>query len=130
MINELPQIGDKYLITTNEWFYAPDGQSYRAVYGKINKIVSDSELLGMVTNRHSTNWYLHIGNMIVAGCQIYYAIKTDNCSKEKPYYDLEYEGKITEVESMSRIYFAEEPHTEITKEDAPDFAMITAKECR
>ena len=72
----------KYLITTDAWFLAPDGKIYRAVWGDV-KIVEDT-FLGLKTNRNSANWYAKVGNetkhIIVAGCQIHYAIKCD----EKP----------------------------------------------
>jgi len=74
------QIGKKVLLTTNDWFRAPDGNSYKAVYGTIKAVLSDNEFLGIKTNRHSTNWYVEIGNMTVAGCQVFYAVETDKCS--------------------------------------------------
>lgn len=68
-------IGDKLLVTTDNWFIGTDGQEYRAVWGTVNGIFDDKESLGVSTNRNSTNWYLSIGNMLIAGCQIHYAIK-------------------------------------------------------
>ena len=91
--------GKKYLITTHNWFLAPDGQEYRAVYGTVK------EFLGIDTNRHSTNWYVTIGDMIVAGCQVYYAIEAASCSKTHCKRSVEYEGKIVDQrEACSRIY--------------------------
>lgn len=72
------QIGDNALITTNDWFYAPDGKKYKAVFGQVKGIEKTEDVLGIKTNAKSTNWYLLIGNMIVAGCQIHYAVKTDS----------------------------------------------------
>ena len=70
----------KYLITTDAWFVAPDGRQYKPVWGEV-KILEDS-FLGVKTNRNSTNWFAMIGNdsnhVIIAGCQIYYALKSDN----------------------------------------------------
>lgn len=70
----------KYLITTDNWFYAPDGKQYRSVWGDI-QIVSDS-ILGIKTNVRSSNWFAKIGSednhVIVAGCQIHYACKSEN----------------------------------------------------
>ena len=43
----------KYLITTDDWFYAPDGKKYKSVWGEV-KILED-EVLGITTNRNSTN---------------------------------------------------------------------------
>jgi hypothetical protein len=72
----------KYLITTDAWFIAPDGKQYKSVWGEV-KIVDDS-ILGIKTNKNSSNWFAIIGNedrqVIIAGCQIHYAIK----SEEKP----------------------------------------------
>lgn len=69
----------KYLITTDGWFYAPDGKQYRAVWGEV-EIVEDT-VLGVKTNRNSSNWYAKVGSdknhIIVAGCQIHYAVKTE-----------------------------------------------------
>lgn len=66
-----------YLITTDNWFYAPDGKMYRAAWGQVT--VLEDNVLKIKTNRNSTNWYLQIGYgeklMIIAGCQIHYAIK-------------------------------------------------------
>ena len=73
----------KYLITTFEWFTAPDGRQYKAVWGEVT-ILDDSRTLGVKTNAKSTNWYARVegekNHMIVTGCQIQYAIQTD----EKP----------------------------------------------
>lgn len=75
---------EKYLITTNSWFYAPDGKQYRGAWGSV-KIFEDS-FLGIKTNRNSSNWYLKVGSndkhIIIAGCQIHYAIKCNNKPKE------------------------------------------------
>lgn len=116
MQENTPKIGDKYLVTTNNYFFAPDGQQYTAVFGTIKNIWPDHEILGIQTNRHSTNWYLQIGNMIVAGCQIYYAIKTDVCSKENYVREVTHELKISICDSgESRIYFADECKSQVTK---------------
>lgn len=41
----------KYLITTNNWFYAPNGHKYKAIWGEV-RIIDDS-FLGIKTNRGS-----------------------------------------------------------------------------
>jgi len=102
------KIGQKALVTTSEWFYAPDGAQYRAVFGTIKGIFEDDATLGIKTNSKSTNWYLEIGNMIVAGCQIHYAVMTDEVSFEPHMREIEHEGKlITSTEIRSRIYNAD-----------------------
>lgn len=68
-------VGCQALITVDNWFFAPDGQSYRAVWGTVKAILQDSDVLGLRTNARSTNWYIEIGNTIVAGCQIHYVIE-------------------------------------------------------
>jgi hypothetical protein len=69
-----------YLITTDAWFTAPDGKSYRAAWGKIE--ILEDKFLGIKTNRNSTNWFAKLGSeknhIIIAGCQIHYAIKCDD----------------------------------------------------
>lgn len=72
----------KYLITTDAWFYAPDGKQYKAAWGDV-QIIEDT-FLGLKTNRNSTNWFAKVGSeqkhVVIAGCQIHYAIKCN----EKP----------------------------------------------
>lgn len=74
------QIGRRALITTDSWFVAPNGSSYRAVFGTIRAVKTAEETLGIKTNAKSTNWYVEIGNMTLAGCQIHYGITTDECN--------------------------------------------------
>lgn len=72
----------KYLITTDAWFIAPDGNQYRAVWGNVT-VIEDS-FLGVKTNRNSSNWFAKVGSennhVIIAGCQIHYAVRCE----EKP----------------------------------------------
>lgn len=96
------KVGENFLISTDNWFFAPDGKQYRAVFGKVHAITQDTAL-GIKTNRNSTNWYVNIGNMIVAGCQVHYAIRTDNCSFDE--YS-EYDDKGEPVTRNCRIYNA------------------------
>ena len=72
--------GQKALITVDNWFYAPDGKQYRAVFGTVKAVRSSEETLGVRTNAKSTNWYVEIGCMTIAGCQIHYATRCDNCN--------------------------------------------------
>ncbi len=67
-------VGSQVLVTTDNWFYAPDGRCYRAATGKLIAILDDS-ILGIKTNRNSTNWYAQVGNLLIAGCQIHYAMR-------------------------------------------------------
>jgi len=99
----------KYLVTTDNWFYAPDGLKYRSVWGDI-KILDDSSL-GIKTNRNSTNWYAYVGSddkgMIVAGCQIHYAIKCDDLPNSGNVEEINYNSKESnKVNRASEIYIA------------------------
>lgn len=70
-------VGERWLITTDGWFYGPDGKEYRGVWGTVHAVLNDADTLGIKTNVRSTNWYVRIGSMVVAGCQIHYAIRSD-----------------------------------------------------
>lgn len=72
--------GKMYLITTSEWFVGPDGDNYRAVYGKATaKEVKDE--MGFKPNARNANWYVKVEgdsqHMVIAGCQVKYAVRTD-----------------------------------------------------
>jgi hypothetical protein len=71
------EVGKKALITTDCWFIAPNGKQYRSVFGTVKAVQSSEETLGVRTNARSTNWYVEIGCMTLAGCQIHYAIRCD-----------------------------------------------------
>lgn len=64
------------LITCDNWFVAPDGKMYKAVWGSV-EVKQDNDLLGIKTNARSTNWYAVVGTggkrVVLAGCQIHYA---------------------------------------------------------
>jgi hypothetical protein len=101
-------VGKTALVTTDEWFYAPDGEIYRAVFGTVNGTFSDKDTLGIETNTKSTNWYLSIGNMIIAGCQLHYAIVTDKVSFEAPTKEMEHDDRLLVVKTgNTRIYNAD-----------------------
>jgi len=98
------ETGKKYLVTTDNWFFAPDGHSYKSVWGTAVAIQSDEEVLGIKTNRGSTNWYLLIGKMLIAGCQIHYAIQCDECTSPAFTREDEPEGKLHMKETTCRTY--------------------------
>lgn len=100
------EVGKRYLITTDNWFYAPDGNQYRVVFGKVSAVQNSEDTLGIRTNRNATNWYVVIGNMIVAGCQIHYAIQTEECNLKSSEVEIEYEGRMNKQMVSSRIYNA------------------------
>lgn len=71
------QIEKTYLITTDNWFTAPNGIRYNAAFGTIKSIVNATEQLGITVNARSMNFYLEVGNLTIAGCQIHYAIQCE-----------------------------------------------------
>jgi hypothetical protein len=98
----------KYLITTDNWFYAPDGKQYRGVWGNV-EIVSDA-ILGIKTNVRSSNWFAKVGSednhVIIAGCQIHYAVKCENEPNNEPVEDYNIEGgKISKFTRPSMSYY-------------------------
>jgi hypothetical protein len=64
--------GQRYLVTTDNWFFAPNGDQYKAAWGKC-EIKNIKEVFGFDPIRPSTNWYLEVGSdskkIIIAGCQ-------------------------------------------------------------
>ncbi len=108
VIKMYPTIDEKYLITTDSWFVAPDGEQYKAVFGTVSAVLSDEETLGIKTNRGSSNWFVTIGNMIVAGCQIHYCIQTDQVNETPTNREFQHDGKlIVQREQKTRIYMAD-----------------------
>ncbi|CAH0174545.1 hypothetical protein [Stenotrophomonas lactitubi] len=71
------EIGQKVLITTNEWFFGGDGRLYRSAWGTVKSVRTSEVTLGVRTNARSTNWYVELGSMIIAGCQIHYLVGAD-----------------------------------------------------
>lgn len=71
-------IGSKVLVTTNAWFYAPDGKNYRAIFGTLKSVDEVKNVLGFTPSRSNANWMLQIGDCVVMGCQVMYLIKTDS----------------------------------------------------
>lgn len=101
----------KYLITTDAWFYAPNGKMYKSAWVEV-EILNDNDSLGIKTNARSTNWYAKIGSeenhIIIAGCQIHYSVKCNN----KPYTEgvedyTSHEGKFVRSSRPCNIYIAE-----------------------
>lgn len=70
--------GEKYLVSVEDWFVAPDGDTYCAVWGTC-KVLNIDEVFNFNVIRPSTNWYLQIGKdgreVIAAGCRIHYAVR-------------------------------------------------------
>lgn len=99
----------KYLITTDAWFYAPNGIQYRSAWGDV-EVVSDS-ILGIKTNVRSSNWFAKVGtennHVIIAGCQIHYAVKCDTEPNQGSAKDYSIEnGEVKNYERPNHIYIA------------------------
>lgn len=100
----------KYLITTDNWFIAPDGKEYKAAWGEVT--ILEDNILGIKTNMRSTNWYAKIGSednhIVIAGCQIHYAVKCENTPFTMYGEAMDFhEGKLKTSTSPTKIYIAE-----------------------
>lgn len=101
----------KYLVTTDNWFYAPDGKKYRSAWGNVT--ITEDNILGVKTNRMSTNWFAKIGSeekhIIIAGCQIHYSVRCENKPNQDSVLEKCY-GNGSGAETINRdseIYIAE-----------------------
>ena len=104
-------LGKNILVTTDQWFFAPDGSQYRAAYGKLLEVVDSKDALGIRTNSKSSNWYVQVGRVLIAGCQVHYAVNCEGA--EMNFGDVEseltHEGKLTHQKTPTRIYNANFP---------------------
>lgn len=103
--------GEKYLITADSWFYAPDGKTYKAAWGTVAILGDDA--LGIKTNRNSTNWYAQIGSgdrhIIIAGCEIHYAVRCESPPSSGPGESWKLiDGGMVVGETPCSIYFADD----------------------
>lgn len=102
--------GKRYLVTSDHYFVAPDGESYLSAWGAAYLKTTD-DVFGFKPARPSTNWFLKIGSdenhIIMAGCQIHYAIRCETEPMDKYSGKLEKCGTSSIEKSASRIYIAE-----------------------
>ena len=70
-------IGKTYLITMDAWFTAPNGMRYNCVFGTVRSIINAADQLGITVNSRSMNFYINIGNLSIAGCQVHYAVECE-----------------------------------------------------
>lgn len=70
-------LGKKVIVTTDNWFFGPDGKNYRGVWGTLIGVFGSEQTLGVKTNARSTNWYVQVGDTLIAGCQIHYAVASE-----------------------------------------------------
>ena len=104
------QMKGTYLITTDNWFFAPDGKQYRSAWGKV-EVLGDS-MLGIKTNARSANWFIQVGStdkgVIIAGCQVHYAVICEEKPNIEPYVlENVHEGKTILAPVHTRIYIAQ-----------------------
>lgn len=105
----LIEIGKNYLVNTDEFFYAPDGQIYQAVWGEAKGIYEAEETLG-ISKVRGAGWFIEVGNMMIAGCKAHYVMRCDTCSFE-PAID----SNTGEPFPVSRIYNANQATTRTFK---------------
>ena len=73
----------------------------------------DNSALGIKTNRNSTNWYAIVGtennHVIIAGCQIHYAVKCDKKPNDGPAlgWTSDAQNGLKEYMQPCKIYFTE-----------------------
>ncbi len=108
-------VGKKVLVTTDAWFYAPDGRQYRAAWGTVQAVETDQGTLGVRTNARSTNWYLQLGDLVIAGCQIHYAISCDSCDTGSVVDWKEEGGQVIKYIRPSVVYNADGGSNELQK---------------
>lgn len=100
-------IGKKVLATSTSWFFAPDGKSYKAVYGTLHGILSTEDELGFRPNFKHTNWFVNIGKIVIAGCEILHVIQSNNCNTSDTTEFNTEGGKCTVYNRPSIIYDAD-----------------------
>ena len=72
----------------------------------------EDTVLGIKTNKGSSNWYAFVGSdekgVLVAGCQIHYAVRCPNKPNSEAVSDYTYDNSgATAFERPSEIYIAE-----------------------
>ncbi len=100
-------IGKKVLVTTSDWFLAPDGLKYQGAWGTLNSINEAKESVGFAINRAHANWFIEIGNMVIAGCQVLYLISCEDKPETGTVEDWTSEGGGTKYSHPSSIYITE-----------------------
>tara|TARA_R110000868_G_C10644908_1_gene744438 strand:- start:275 stop:586 length:312 start_codon:yes stop_codon:yes gene_type:complete len=100
----------KYIVTTDAWFTAKDGCQYKAVWGNVE--ILDDAILGVKTNRNASNWFAKVGgednHVIVAGCQIHYAVKCEERPNTEMVNDWQHsESGVNMFNRPTYIYIAE-----------------------
>lgn len=99
-------INKKVLLTSQSWFYAPDGKQYKAVWGTLKGIHEAGKTLGFIPNRSHANWFIEIGKMTIMGCQVLFVVECDaiETGKIQDWKSNEANGGIEEYERPTAIY--------------------------
>lgn len=105
-MQDTPKMTGKYLINTDNWFTAPDGRQYKAVFGEVT--ILEDTFLGVKTNARSSNWFVRVGSdeshVVIAGCQIHYSVKCESVHTRRIKYFEKNEDGAKEYDYDSRIY--------------------------
>jgi hypothetical protein len=105
-------VGSTVLVTTDNWFFVPNGRSYKAVFGTVRSIRTTQELLGQGVQRtgNMASWYLEIGNMTIAGCEIHYSVACAKaeCGNVRDGFTDVLTGKVKTQIRLACIYNADE----------------------
>ena len=105
MTNEL--IGKKVLITTTDWFVAPDGLQYRALFGTLKSVTESTKALGFAINRSHANYFFEVGKMKIMGCRVMYMIECEGVNSNDTEEILAKEGGIIKYNRPTMIYITE-----------------------
>jgi hypothetical protein len=99
-------INKKVLITTSNWFTAPDGKQYKSVWGTLNGVHEASKQFGFIPNRAHANWFIEVGDMTIMGCQVMYITKTEepNLGEVEEWFKDEKSGLVTISKRPTMIY--------------------------
>ena len=101
-------LNKKVLITTAQWFIAPDGKQYRAAWGELKGVHEAGKTLGFIPNRSHANWFLQVGNMTIMGCQVLYVIECENKPNAERVEDYTTNtGELKEFHRPTQIYICE-----------------------
>jgi hypothetical protein len=103
-------LNQKVIITTQGWFYAPDGVQYRAIWGTLKGVHSAKDVLGFTVNASHANFFIEVGNTVIAGCQALYCVRCDNPPDFQLVDHQMYDHSGSKViQRKNEIYISEEP---------------------
>ncbi len=72
-----PEDWPNCIVTADDWFYGPDGNTYKAVYGQVY-VIETNKLIGFKPEGGSgvANYVFAVGKpgkqIILAGCRVHY----------------------------------------------------------